>query len=193
MLNNFFFEILASLHEVTWECHVLLLDAWLSKLNSIVTIAAHNEECASRGKKYQTLTTLRGESPHTWRNSWVNRLARQFAQLFPYRVRRALVFLVFHQWLVLFHRMLQSRAVSCIWRRNVWQPAIIWAPSSIGNERQWKWTLWQLCELRDGKGAFQEWSICGDNWRNNHCCLGQDEINKWYSSNSGAKKWRAWT
>ena len=63
--------------EVTWECRVFLLDASLTKLNSILTMAAHNEELASRGEKYQTcliffLTGSRGQfltksSPHTVR------------------------------------------------------------------------------------------------------------------------------
>ena len=32
-----------------WECHVFLLDAWLTKLSSILTIAAHSEEFTSQG------------------------------------------------------------------------------------------------------------------------------------------------
>ena len=87
--------------EVTWECHVFLLDASLTKLNSILTMAAHNEEFASRGEKYQTCLIFSSRPreanfsrkvPRTrWENGWANSLARQFAQLFPHRVRRALV------------------------------------------------------------------------------------------------------
>ena len=49
--------------EVTWECHVFLLGAWSTKLKSILTMAAHNEEFASRGEKYQTSSDFISNSP----------------------------------------------------------------------------------------------------------------------------------
>ena len=65
--------------KVTCECHAFLLDAWLTKLNSILTMAAHNEEFASRGENIK----------HVW--FYPHGLARRIShQKFSAHVRKRL-------------------------------------------------------------------------------------------------------